>query len=112
MDKDDEFFDDLILSGALEVSGIDMDTGDMLYNFTDKLKDVNPALHDEFSNYFYKEVTCLWETGFLDMDVSNSNPKVYLTDKALDPDQVAKLDKDKQYTLKEVIRIILSKKQE
>jgi len=36
--------EDLILSGALEVSGIDIDTGEMLYNFTDKLKDINPDL--------------------------------------------------------------------
>ena len=30
--------EELILSGALEVSGIDIDSGEMLYNFTDKLK--------------------------------------------------------------------------
>lgn len=109
MASEDEIFDDLILSGALEVSGIDIDTGDMLYNFTESLKDINPSLHNEFSNYFFKEVTTLWEHGFLDMDVSDSNPNVSLTEKALDPDAVAELDKQKQYTLKEIIRLILNK---
>lgn len=110
MASEDEVFDDLILSGALEVSGIDIDTGDMLYNFTEKLKDVNPELHNEFSNYFFKEVAVLWEHGFLDMDVSSPNPNVSLTEKALDPEAVAKLDKEKQYTLKEIVRLILNKR--
>ena len=39
--------DDLILSGALEPAGIDPESGEMLYNFTDKLKDVSPLLHQE-----------------------------------------------------------------
>jgi hypothetical protein len=42
--------EDLILSGALEVSGIDIDTGEMLYNFTDKLKDINPDLFKDMSD--------------------------------------------------------------
>lgn len=106
---EDKFFEDLILSGALEPAGMDLDTGEMLYNFTDTLKDVNPQLHSEFSRYFSMEISGLWENGFLDMNVLDDNPSVTLTSKALDPEQVAKLDKDKQYTLKEIIRIILNK---
>ena len=106
---EDMFFEDLILSGALEPAGIDIDTGEMLYNFTEKLQDINPALHSEFSRYFSMEINGLWENGFLDMDILENNPTVKITSKALDPEQVAKLDKDRQYTLKEIIRIILSK---
>lgn len=106
---DDKFFEDLILSGALEPAGIDMDTGEMLYNFTERLKDVSPTLHNEFSNYFYQEVSTLWQNGFLDMNIMEKNPSIKLTPKALDPEQVSKLSKDKQYTLKEIIRIISSK---
>jgi hypothetical protein len=104
---DDKIFEDLILSGALEFAGLDVDSGEMLYNFTEKLKDVNPQLHNEFSTYLYSEVSELWANGFLDMYITDSNPQVTLTAKALDPEQVAKLDKDKQYTLKEIIRIIM-----
>jgi hypothetical protein len=106
---EDKVFDDLILSGALEPAGMDLETGEMLYNFTEKLQDVNPELHNEFSRYFSSEIFALWENGFLDMDITNSNPSISVTKKALDPDKVAKLDKDRQYTLKEIIRIILNK---
>jgi hypothetical protein len=106
---ENKFFEDLILTGALEPAGMDIDTGEMLYNFTEKLEQVNPQLHDEFSKYFSMEITGLWQNGFLDMNILEDNPSVTLTSKALDPEQVAKLDKEKQYTLKEVIRIILNK---
>ena len=43
-------FEDLILSGALEVAGVDIDTGEMLYNFTEKLKDINTITNKNESN--------------------------------------------------------------
>jgi hypothetical protein len=107
MDKENKIFEELILSGALEVAGIDMETGEPLYNFTNKLKDVSPKLHDEYSLYFTRETMALWEHGFLDMDLTESNPTVRLTEKAFNSEEIAKMDKDRQYTLKEIIRIIL-----
>lgn len=107
---DNEMFDDLILTGALEVSGLDIETGEMLYNFTEKLKDVNPKLHNEFSTYFSTEISGLWQNGFVEMDITEKNPIVSLTKKALDKKEVSKLDKNKQYTLKEIIRVILNNK--
>jgi hypothetical protein len=94
------------LSGALEVSGIDIDTGEMLYNFTDKLKDINPDLFKDMSDYISTETMALWAEGFLDIDVTETNPMVKLTPKAFDDAEVDKLPKEKQYTLKEIIRII------
>ncbi len=105
---EDEMFDDLILSGALEVSGIDIDTGEILYNFTDKIKDINPKLHNEFSTYFSTEISGLWENGFIEMDITEKNPMISLTKKALDEKEIKKLDKQKQYTLKEIIRVIMN----
>jgi hypothetical protein len=98
--------EDLILSGALEVSGIDIDSGEMLYNFTDKLKDINPELFKDMSDYISTETMALWAEGFLDIDVTETNPMVKLTPKAFDEAEVNKLPKEKQYTLKEIIRII------
>lgn len=98
--------EDLILSGALEVAGMDMDTGDMLYNFTDKLKEINPDLYEDMSNYISTETMALWVEGFLDINITEKNPIVRLTDKAFDDSEVSKLSKEKQYTLKEIIRII------
>ncbi len=39
----------LILQGAVEVSSIDKNTGEMIYSITDKLKEVNPEM------YYYME---------------------------------------------------------
>jgi hypothetical protein len=104
---EDNIIEDLILQGALEVAGIDLETGEELYNFTSKLKDVNPALHDEFSTYFSRETMALWEYGFISMNITDANPIVTLTQKALNKAEVAKLDKNHQYTLKEIIRVLL-----
>ena len=79
--------------------------GEPVYNFTDKLVDVSPELHTEISTYFSKETMALWEEGFLEMDVTEKNPLIRLTQKALDQNAIAKLSKDRQYTLKELIRI-------
>jgi hypothetical protein len=106
MSESADKIEELILSGALEVSGIDIDTGDMLYNFTDKLKDISPELFKDMSNYISTETMFLWAEGFLDIDITEKNPMVRLTKKALDDAEVSKLPKEKQYTLKEIIRII------
>lgn len=98
--------ENLILAGALEVSGIDIETGEMLYNFTDKLKDVSPELFKDMSDYISTETMALWVEGFLDIDVTEKNPMVRLTAKAFDESLVSGLSKEKQYTLREIIRII------
>jgi len=77
-----------------------------MYNFTEKLIEISPTLHSEVSLYFSRETMSLWSDGFLDMDVTEKNPIVTLTEKAFDEEEVKKLSKDKQYTLKEIIRVI------
>lgn len=110
MTNEDDIIEELILNGALEIAGIDIDTGEPLYNFTEKLINVNPELHDEFQRYFTSETMALWEYGFIDMDLTSDNPVVSLTEKAFDASQVMKLEKGHEYTLKEIIRIIISEK--
>ena len=107
---EDDAIDQLILSGALEVAGIDIETGEPMYNFTDKLLEVSPELHNEVSTYFSRETMSLWGEGFLNMDVTEKNPMVTLTEKALDDRELSKLSKENQVTLKEIIRVISSDK--
>lgn len=107
MNDEDSVIEELILQGALEVAGIDIDTGEPLYNFTSKMKDINPELHNEYSKYFTQETLALWEHGFIAMDVTMENPIVTLTPKSFDKKEINKLDRQHQYTLKEIIRIIL-----
>jgi hypothetical protein len=58
------------------------------------------------SDYISTETMSLWAEGFLDIDVTETNPMVRLTPKAFDDAEIRKLSKEKQYTLKEIIRII------
>ena len=107
---EDDAIDQLILAGALEIAGIDIDTGEPVYNFTEKLIDISPELHKEVALYFSRETMSLWSKGFLDMDVTEKNPVVTLTAKALDSVEVSKLSKESQSTLIEIIRVIVSDK--
>ncbi|NDB82078.1 MAG: hypothetical protein EB127_04955 [Alphaproteobacteria bacterium] len=98
--------DDLILSGALEPAGIDPETGELLYNFTDKLSLVSPVLAREVANMFDSHVMKLWELGMVSMDVMDENPIVKLTPKAFDTGSIKSLDEEIAYTLKEIKRHI------
>jgi hypothetical protein len=106
-DSEDEIINNLILSGVLEIAGIDMETGEALYNFTEKLVDINPELHNEMSTYLSTEAMALWQYGFISMDVTEKNPLIKLLPKAFDDEEIKKLDKNHQYTLKEIIRLLM-----
>lgn len=83
MDRD-EFFEELILSGAVEFAGIDSETGEMLYNFSKNLENLNPTLYASFLKDIEAQIYLFWEKGFLSMNITESNPTVSLTEKALD----------------------------
>ena len=101
--------DALILKGAIEPAGIDPNTGEMLYNFTDKLKNVHPALHKEVSNMFNSHVMILWEKGMVDMNPTLENPTVSLTPRAFSRKLISSLDEDVAHTLKEIKRVTRTK---
>jgi hypothetical protein len=107
---EDEEIERLILLGALEPSGLDSETGEFLYTFTDKLAEVNPELYKDISSYFYTETMYLWSHGFIDMDITSSNPLVKLGPKALDLDAVNLLEKNQKKVFEEICRIISGKK--
>lgn len=100
-----EEFDKLLLSGAIEVAGIDPDTGEMLYNFTNKLESISPLLYKEAQNMIISNVMMLWEKGFVDINLLSDNPMIKLTTKAFDENEIAKLSSSDAFTLKEVKRI-------
>ena len=104
--SEDNFIEYLILEGALEIAAIDMDTNEPLYRFTDKLHDISPELYDEHTKTFYADVMDLWQIGFLNINLEDPNPVVSLTEKSFDMEQVKLLDKDKRYTLNEIVRLI------
>ncbi len=101
--------EDLILSGAVEPAGLDPETGEMLYTFTNKLGDVHPALAREVENMFDSHVMKLWELGMVSMNVMEKNPMIKLTPKAFDIELIKSLDEEVSYTLKEIKRHIIRK---
>ena len=106
VESEDKKIESMILNGSLEVAGIDMESGEMLYQFTDKLKQQDPELFQDINHYFHTEMMSLWQYGFIEMDITDDNPTVKLTPKAFDRSQVRKLSKENQFSLKEILRVL------
>lgn len=106
-DNFDKLFDELITSGAVELSAMD-ENGQPLYSYTEKMFDVFPAIAAAMMNAFQSDLMQLWELGFLDMDVTDQNPTVRLTDKAKDDGLIADLPNDLRNTLITIKNAMLS----
>jgi len=109
MDSDDEIMNKLILDGALEVSAMDQDTGELLYSFTPKIKNIMPELYKEHIETVNKDIMNLWEKGFVNMDFFAEDPIITLTNKAFDENLVKNLSKQEQWSLFEVKRLLKRK---
>ena len=105
-ESEQKMMDKLILSGALQVAGIDNETGEFLYQFTPKLKDVSPELYHEHVNHVNGELMRLWENGFLNINFMDENPIVTLTEKAFDKAEINKLSKEDKWGIEEIKRIL------
>lgn len=104
---DQPSIEDLILAGAVEVAAVDSTTGELLYTFTEKLKDVMPDLYNKHLENVHYEVMFFFEHGFIDiLDITEENPIIKLTSKAFDPEEIAKLSKDAVEALDEIKRIL------
>jgi hypothetical protein len=53
----------LLLQNAIEISGIDPETGEMLYSITDKLEQVNPKLYQGLKKDFEEHMFELIDQG-------------------------------------------------
>ena len=100
-----DIIEKMVLEGVLEISGIDSNTGEFLYSFTNKLKDIYPQLHTEMQNSVSRDMMFLWENNFVTMDVTENNPVVTLTEKAFIKEEIEKLDIYYTHCLNELKRI-------
>ena len=105
MKEEDFMFIDLIESGAIEYAGLN-EKGEAIYNFTDKLKDINPDLFDIHQTQLNREVMFLWEQGFITVDLLQDNPDVGLTEKSFDEKSINMLDDLYKSVLNEIKRIL------
>lgn len=98
--------DHLILEGGIEVAGIDPESGEMLYAFTPKVKELMPELYDDHLNFVNDELMVLWEKGYVDIDFLMDDPLISLTAKSYDQAEVQKLSKQEKWSLQELKRVI------
>lgn len=105
MEFEDSMLEDLILSGMVEVAGIDQKTGEMLYSFTKKAVNTYPSFIETMTNDHVKDIYALWELGFVDMNISEDNPLVRITKKALDQELVDGLPTNLRLTIQQIIEI-------
>lgn len=97
----------LIDSGALEMCGIDDKTGEFIFRFTDKMKDVNQELYNAHQKEIYDDIMYFWEKGFVEIeDFFSPNPVIGLSKKCMDSDAILTLPKDKQEHLRSIINAV------
>lgn len=110
MDKEEEFnliIDGLIKVGAIEIEGIDSETGEFLYKITDKMQDINPEIYNAHLNDIYRDTLYFWERGFVDIDdITSDNPIITLAPKAFDQKYVNELPYDKVNSLNSIKRAL------
>lgn len=103
--QEDKIIEKLILDGAIEFAGVESDTGEILYNFTPKLKEIMPDLYNIHLNQVNSEIMNLWEMGFLNIDLTSDSPVVTINEKALDINEISKLSKEQKWSLEEIKRL-------
>jgi uncharacterized protein YjgD (DUF1641 family) len=106
---DGEMINKLILDGGLEVAAVDNDSGELLYSFTPKIKEIMPELYKEHMQDVNSQVMNLWEKGFINLDLFTSDPVITLTLKALNKEEVKTLSKQERWSLFEIVRLLQRK---
>jgi hypothetical protein len=96
--------EELILAGAMEVSGIDQETGQFLYNFTPKLEEMYPGLFKLVIDNVYGHILSLWEKGFLNINMDSDDPMISLTEKGVDASELLKLEDHEFLIMENLIR--------
>lgn len=107
--EESNILDKLILDGAVEVAGIDSNTGQFMYIITPKMKDISPEIYKDYQESVHNDIMRLWESGFLSINFTEDNPLVVLTDKAYDKDQIYELPYQDFLALQEIKRVLKHK---
>jgi len=104
--NEDDLINNLILQGALEVAGLDAETGEFLYAVTPKLQEVMPDMYEDHLKTVNRDILNLWEKGYVNVDFLSPNPMVTISEKGLDEVEVSKLTKPEIWALEEVKRLL------
>ena len=104
--SEDDLINNLILQGALEVAGLDSETGEFLYAVTPKLKEVMPDMYEDHLKIVNRDLLNLWEKGYVNIDFFLPDPVVTISEKGVDKDEISKLTKPEIWALEEVKRLL------
>jgi hypothetical protein len=107
MNPIDSTIEALIITGAIEVVGIDPATEQPLYKFNQSIQEIMPELYKEHINEVNRDIMRLWEKGFLEIDFMSEDPVVTLTDKAFIDEEIEKISRELQISLLEIKRLLL-----
>lgn len=94
-----KMIESMILAGYVELDGIDSETGEFLYRVSPKLYEAIPDLEEKLQAAFLDEVYNLWVKGMVNMDTTQLNPTVSLTENAFDEEKVSQLTIEERHTL-------------
>lgn len=81
--------EELILMGVVEASGIDAETGDMLYSFSESMLNEYPEISKRWEEAFHRELMFYWENGLVDMNITSANPTIRITPKGVSEEGLA-----------------------
>jgi len=109
MESEDKIIEYLILSGALEMAGINAENGEFTYTMTSKMQEVMPDLYKEQLNFVNSEIMGLWEKGFVTFDLFEDDPEFSLTKKCTIADEVSQLSQQERWSLEELKRVLLTR---
>lgn len=104
--EEQDMMDYLILNNALEVVAVDSKTGELLYSFTPKIKEIMPDLYEEHMNSVNSDILSLWERGYVNIDFLADDPKITITKKALDKNELSKLSVDDLWSINQIRRLL------
>jgi hypothetical protein len=103
----DKMIQNLIAAGAIEIEGVDSETGEFLYKITSKMQQVNKELYDAHLNTIHSDTMYFWEKGFVDIDdITSNNPIIYLNKRAFDKQALDELPSDKIPVLNSLIKAL------
>jgi hypothetical protein len=76
MNHEDELFELLLESGAIQIFSINEETGEAVYRVTDIYKDMFPELYKLHMAELSDVVNGLWQKGLLEIDFTDTDEKV------------------------------------
>lgn len=106
MNEQDDIVEFMLETGALKKVGTDKDTGEDLYELTEKADEFFPEFTESFFTEINNAVFFLWQRDFLELYFDDDGePLIGPADKAYDKTSWKELDIEDAFILKQIVAI-------